>query len=165
MNDKLLDIELRFLIHRYGKQRILSRLANIAEQTLETLEQQINELEKQKKQKTRNVSIVELARSEGMNHPESAELLRSLAIQYQNRNFLPQLRDVQRFLDQAGVTERKVRSREAAAPLLIKCLTTLSSEELQALIARPSPGDANDYLLLARAILGKRETTKPGDMK
>jgi hypothetical protein len=42
--------------------------------------------------------------------PEIAEPLRALAVGYENRTFLPQLRDVQRFLDRTAPAYRTANS-------------------------------------------------------
>ncbi|MCA9421728.1 MAG: hypothetical protein KC592_11965 [Nitrospira sp.] len=155
MTDELLQIELRLLIHRYGKQRILSLLARIGEQTLAELEQQIRELEGKRKVKAPKPSIIDRAISEGRQHPELAESLRALAVRFQNRTFLPNLRVVQRVLDQVEHTKGKLKSREAAVPLLIRSLTKLTPDELKLLLAQHNMPGESDYSLLARAIMGK----------
>lgn len=160
MTDELLQLELRFLICRHGKQRILAVLARLGDQTVDELEGQIRELEGKKKVKAPRPSIIDRAISEGKQHPELAESLRALAVRFQNRTFLPNLRDVQRFLDQTGLSKEKLKSREAAVPLLMRALTNLTPDGLQQLLAQSTVRGESDYSLLARAIMGKVDTRK-----
>jgi hypothetical protein len=82
--------------------------------------------------------------------------LQLLATRYENRTFLPQLKDAQRFLDRSGTPGKKLKSRNEAGHNVITALCRLSVEELRQLAARSvsSKGDS-DYVLLAREIVGK----------
>jgi len=96
--------------------------------------------------------------------PEIAEPLRAMALAFQNRTFLPQLRDVQRFLDRIGSAHGRLRSREAAAPALVRELAKMTRADLLRLVSETSSSSESDYALLARAIMGT-PAEKPRDSK
>ena len=162
MNDQFLEMETRFLILRYGRQRVLHTLARLGEQTPEDLEKLLQSRGEKRKTSRIKPAIMDLVALECHDHPDLAEPLRAIAVRFQNRAFLPHLRDVQRFLDRAGSEPGKMRSREAAAPALIRALGKLPREDLLRLASEDRSSGDSDYSLLARAIMGT-PTAKPHD--
>lgn len=162
MND-LLDIDVRLLLVRYGRNKVLQALARLSEQTVEDLERQLQSIQhKSTKPKRVPPSVKELAEAATQEHPEIAEPLRALAVGFENRTFLPQLRDVQRFLDRAGVSHGKLKSRAAAAPTVIRTLAKLPPDSLAQLLVDKTSADS-DYALLARAIMGSKPPGTKGN--
>lgn len=160
MTEKNLELELRLLILRYGRQSVLRVLARLGDETLEAFEQRLRSGEEARSPKKAKVSVVDLAEVHCREHPELAEPLRALAVGFQNRTFLPQLRDVQRFLDRLGVVRSKLKSRDAAVPVLVRTLAGLSRDDLNRLVHAGSSGES-DFSLLARAIMGPSPAAKP----
>jgi hypothetical protein len=163
MND-LLTVDVRLLVLRYGRAKVLQVLARLGDQTLEDLERQLNGIAQRIKPKRDPVSVMDLVAVQAQAHPDIAEHIRTLAIAFENRTFLPQLRDVQRFLDRIGATHGRLKSRAAAAPAVIRALAKLSPTDLAVLVADKPSGDS-DFSLLARAIMGtparkKRDPTE-----
>src|SRR5262245_4687940 len=133
MKDELLDIDVRLLVLRYGRQKVLAALARLVEQTPMELEQQLQALGHKisaARRKAPNPSLVEVAASECREHAEIMEPLRTLAVAFENRSFLPNLRDVERFLHRAGASPQKFKSRALAGPVVIRALSKLPKEEL-----------------------------------
>jgi len=164
VSDKLLEIEVRLLVLRHGRPKVLQALARLSEQTIEDLENQLRAAEQKSKAKRSKPSITDFLASECQEHPEIAESLRALAVGFENRTFLPQLRDVQRFLDRIGVSSGKLKSRASAAPLLIRLLAKLPPEDLARMVASDRSVSESDYSLLARAIM-KSPATEPSDFR
>jgi hypothetical protein len=157
MKDQLLDIDVRLLVLRHGRQKVLAALAQLVEQTPEQLELQLQSLEQMPatpRRKVPKTSLVEVAASECREREEIEEPLRSLALAFENRSFLPNLRDVHRFLDRTDGTSRKFKSRTLAGPVLIRALSRLPTEDLRSLAARDATAGESDYALLSRAIMG-----------
>jgi hypothetical protein len=74
-------------------------------------------------------------------HPESAELLRRLHIRWENRTFLPELRDVKRFLEEHDRPISGLKSRAETLPKVLRLLAELGVSELEALChAQPDSG-------------------------
>jgi hypothetical protein len=157
MKEELLDIDVRLLVLRYGRQKVLAALSRLVEQTPTELEQQLQTLgykTSADRKKAPNPSLVEVAASECREDSEIMEPLRILALAFENRSFLPNLRDVQRFLDRAGASPKKFKSRAIAGPVVIRALSKLPKDELTGLASRDASGGESDYSLLSRAIMG-----------
>ena len=157
MTDDLLKLEVRLLLLRHGRKKLVQTLAALGEQTAEQVESELRAAEERKPSKKRKVpSVSDAVANACRERPDAVELLQLLATRYENRTFLPQLKDVQRFLDRSGVPHKTLRSRSAAGQHVITALCRLSIEELRQLAARSSsPKGDSDYALLAREIIGK----------
>jgi hypothetical protein len=158
----LLDIDVRLLVLRYGRNKVLQVLARLGEQTVEELERQMQTIGEKTKPKRAQPVLMDLVAAQADQHPEIAGPLRSLAVGFENRTFLPQLRDVQRFLDRIGAPHGKLKSRTAAAPAVIRALASLKPEEIERLTADNKSGENSEYSLLAHAIMGT-PAAKPPD--
>lgn len=152
-----LEIDVRVLLARYGRAKVLQVLARLNEQTVEELERQLETIQAKPRPKRTLHTIADLVGPAARERPEIAEFLRALAVGFENRTFLPQLRDVQRFLQRAGALRGKLKSRAAAVPIVARTLSGLPKETLEQLLADKS-SSGSDYELLARAIMGP----KPG---
>ncbi len=158
MKDELLEIDVRLLVLRYGRQKVLGALSRLIEQTPAELDQQLRALGLKKpadRKKAPNPPLVDVAASECRDHPEILEPLRALAVAFENRSFLPNLRNVQRFLDRSGAPPRKFKSRAIAGPVVIRALSKLPKDELTSLASRDATGGESEYSLLSRAIMGE----------
>jgi hypothetical protein len=162
VNLELLDLDVRLLLLRHGRAKVLQALAVLGEQTVEELELQMQALgQKTKAKKRAQPVLMDLVAEQAGLRPEISEPLRALAVAFENRTFLPQLRDVQRFLDRIGAPHGKFKSRAAAAPSVVRALAKLGPDDLAHLTA-DKPGPDSDYSLLARAIMGT-PSAKPPD--
>ena len=156
MKDELLDIDVRLLVLRYGRQKVLAALSRVTEQTPAELEQQLLSFGRPRSADRRSAPtkpLVEVAEAESRGHSEILEPLRLLAQAFENRSFLPNLRDVERFLDRVGARPQKFKSRAMAGPVIIRTLSKLPKDELSSLASRDASGES-DYSLLSRAIMG-----------
>lgn len=153
MTDKAPELEIRLLLLRYGRRRVVEALARLGDQRVEDVEREISSSECKTKRKRSQPSSLDIVASEGKKRPEIAHYLNQLANSYEARTFLPQLRDVVRFLEQGGVTVGRPKSRTAAAPTLFRALGKMEPAELRRLTTS-SPSEADgDFALLARAIM------------
>ncbi len=165
MKDQFLGIEVRLLVLRYGRPAVLAALARDSGRTVSQLEQELFALE-QKAPSTRTARthqpLLDVVSSVGGDRPEILEVLRELAVSYQNRVFLPSLRDVHRFLDRLGVNDVAAKSRAAAGPAVIRALAKLQPEQIRDIAAKEHPHRESDYAVLSRAIMGT-PPTRPSD--
>lgn len=162
--DELLKLELRLILLRHGRRKVIQVLAALGDQSPEQIEADLAAAEKNKKSAMPRYtpSAAELAAEIAREKPASAEVMRSLAMRYDNRTFLPQLRDVQRFLEQAGVQRKKLRSRREAAKEVFALLSRLRADELQRMVVSAEPAKDSDYALLAREIM-RKSTAQGGE--
>jgi hypothetical protein len=112
------------------------------------------EQKKHAKKARRVQSATEIATEFGKTRPDAADILQTLAKRYENRAFLPQLRDVERFLERRGTRGSHLKSRRDAARPLMEALGKLANAELRELVVESEPGQESDYALLAREIMG-----------
>jgi hypothetical protein len=161
MDNNLLNLELRVLLLRYGRSRVIEALAQLGEQSLDEVQAEITAAEQKPRGKKRAAiqSATEIAAELAREKPEISDALQALAAGYDNRTFLPQLRDVQRFLQRTGTSASHVRSRRDAARPLVIALSRLGADELNRIVPSSSSRD-NDYALLAREIIGQRSAPK-----
>jgi len=155
----LVNLEVRFLLARYGLRPVLDALAKVRKQTPEEVEAELERLETAKaerKRKAENTPVKLLARLPTQSS-EQVNLVRELVGLYEQKRFLPNLRMAEDFVAQRTGRPRKFKSRRAALPALLGVIATLPPEDLRKVREEceftSAPGD---YELLARAIIGTK---------
>ena len=88
--------------------------------------------------------------------PAARGLVEKLAHAYEKRDFLPELRDVRRFLESRGVSVSTLRSRSDALLTVLRVLAQQELDELTALDKGRS-GGGSDLGVITDQILGSRE--------
>src|SRR5438067_2111636 len=134
--DIYLELSLRLLLAQYGKRRLLITLAKLGDQSIEELDKQLEALQSKRAERKKRRPLHEVIASSEVESrdPETKDLLSALANAYENRQLMPNLRDVRKFLEKHGAEPRKLRSREDAGPLLFRVFATaLSKDELKRL--------------------------------
>jgi hypothetical protein len=135
MSSTYLAYEVALLLAKYGKNAVLNELATKMQLTHAELESLLMEipikkgLARSKKASAAVDSIDEIIRQ----HPAKAHFLRTLQARFQNRTFLPELRDVRRFLERHSTDLGSTKSRTESFPLLFKLLAELDLTELDEL--------------------------------
>jgi hypothetical protein len=155
----LLNVELRVLLLRHGRRRVVETLALLGEQTIEEIEAELAAASDKKKpgrNRRQPRSATEIAAELLRDKPENREAVQRLATRYDNKAFLPQLRDVQRFLDRAGASRKRLRDRRTAAAQVMAALSRLGADELKQMAASAEVNLDSDYALLAREIIGNK---------
>ncbi len=155
MSKELLQLEVRFLIARYGRRAVLNALSHLGSVTVGELESEMARLENRKRKKRVPKNIDELVADAVAMRPNTASAIRALAARYDDKTFLPQLRDVRKFLMRHGYHGSGAKSRRAALPKVIDMLVALSAEQLAELLQDADVADeTSDYSLLTREIMG-----------
>ena len=158
MKDQFLDLDVRLLVVRHGKRRVLEAIASMSNQSIEGLEDEIRQLEERKKRSGRGVrTATELVDAACQGRLEVHPAVSTLVGRYENRTFLPQLRQVERFLDQAGVKHGKLKSRSAALPKVVQALASLSPAQLEQFTEEGMISGVSEFSLLANEIMGLRD--------
>jgi hypothetical protein len=164
MNEQIFALELRLLILRYGRRRIIDGLAKLGDQTAEEVERELTAaLERKARRNTKPTErpIAGLIADACRDRPDIAELVTTLVSRFENRTFLPQLRDVVRLLDRAGVVHGKLKSRRLSIPKIVGALARLNVDELRQLAAPPVAEGESDLALLAREIMAGGRSRRP----
>jgi hypothetical protein len=132
---KFLDYEVALLLAKYGKTAVLGTLAKKLQLTLDELERilETHLNEKSVSHSKKRPSTVDLVAHLAEAHPNKAQLLRTLNGRFENRMFLPELRDVKRFFEQHDQPLGSSRSRADSLPRVLRLLAELEVAELEAL--------------------------------
>ena len=144
---KFLDYEVALLLAKYGKNALLGALAEKLELTLDQLEAilQTPLSEKSVSRSRKKPSSVDLVTQLAQEHPTKAQLLRTLHGRFENRTFLPELRDIKHFFDRHARPLGASKSRAESLPKVFRLLAELEVAELQGL-CQSQPANAYSSL-------------------
>ncbi len=155
MKTQFVDLEVQLLVLKYGHNRVieaLSKAKGVSEHDIQTALLHIEEA-RTKKRKGRKKSVSEVADIFAQKEPEKAAQIRVLASRFENRTFLPQMKDVRRFLIPFGIDPKSLKSRNNSAPKVFEELSKLSPYELDEFIAH-APSSESIFSELANEIIG-----------
>ena len=155
MKKEILNIEIELLIVKYGYKNILEALSKIKGISIDEIEFSIASLQKKSdmRKPIRKKSIIEVAEDviSGAEHYTS---LHKLAIKYRNKEFLPQLKDVRRFLERSGIESNKLKSRVDSTKKVFEFLKGLSKHEIESLLTEIPENGESAFSALANEIIG-----------
>ena len=158
----LLDLELRLLIAQHGKTRVRKALSAIGDVDLTEIDIGIKAYEdKAKKKNTQRrsrKSIEELIQDANPDNPEAKRLIEKLAHAYEYKAFLPELRDVKRFLESRDFPVAQFRSRADALPIILHLLAQSTLDDLQTLDEKKR-SRGSDLGIITDQILGRGNGT------
>ena len=132
---KFVDYEVSLLLAKYGKIALLGTLAKQLKLTPDELEEMLQTPlnEKAVSRSRKKPSPVDLVTQLAREYPTKAELLRTLHDRFENRTFLPELRDVKRFFDRHSRPLGASKSRTESLSKVLRLLAELEVAELEAL--------------------------------
>ena len=157
----LLNLELRLLVARHGKAKITKALATIDDDDADLIvvDDDLKGYERERTKKGarrgRRKSIQEMVR-EAAPRPAARGLIEKLARAYDERDFLPELRDVRRFLESRRGSVATLRSRADALPTVLRVLVEHDLDELTSLDKGRVAG-GSDLGVITDQILGSRD--------
>jgi len=158
MNTELLKIEVDLLVLKYGESAALRAFASATGSTEDAVRRRLAAL-KEKKTKSRGAQIkkrpIYIAKDVAKGSVKEEQLMR-LAVSYQNRQFLPQLKDVRRFLGRFNI-ERAIKSRDNATRIVFETLNRCSSEELDDFLSDSIKSGQSSFSRLAGHIMGDKD--------
>ncbi len=133
--EQLLDYEIALLLAKHGEKRVITSLARRLGALPDELERKLNELNEVKPRTSsrKPVDVSRAVQSIVAEYPEKASSLRTLFTRFQNKTFLPELKDVRRFFDRHSHALGRVKSRTEIGPRLFRLLAGLDSKELATL--------------------------------
>jgi hypothetical protein len=153
-----LQYEIILLLAKYGERQVLNALASHLQISTDVLEERLKEIIQLKpriktKKKTDPAAIIETLVA---HNADKAESLKILFSRFQNKTFLPELKDVKRFCNRRGIDIGMVKSRTASAPKLFKLIASLETKAVAILIDDFNAGEYSSLGILADEIM-KRE--------
>lgn len=130
-----LEYEVALLLAKYGREPVLLMLSEKLACTQTELEALLTDIKKKKTAPpgSRSTPIADGHETIISQHPEKASQLQILNSRFQNRTFLPELRDVRRFFEQHCRNLGNTKSRAESLSKLLKLLADLDLTELDAL--------------------------------
>ena len=159
MKVELLQLEVEMLLLKYGETSVLKALATATTSTEHGLQEKIDALKLKKaksaKPKFSRKQPLDIAK-EVITGSANEDRLMRLAILYQNRQFLPQLKDVRRFLGRFNVT-KNIKSRSDATRLVFESLDRCTGEELKEFASDSGAVSKSSYDMLADQIMGDHQ--------
>lgn len=167
--NQVLNLQLQLLLHQHGRKQVMEALAAVEDAELASIQEQIQSIKGRRKGTTRGLrkaaspgtrkptrrasakALLEAVHLE----PDVKALVRQIALAYERKEFLPELRHVRHYLEEAGRDAVKLRFRTEALPEVIEVLASYTRGRLEALIASiEDTGGRNDLAVLASGILG-----------
>ncbi|MDQ1639779.1 MAG: hypothetical protein QOF62_3118 [Pyrinomonadaceae bacterium] len=138
--DEILELELSLLFVKYGERKVLRSLAKVnglGDTELKTKLKRTRQLERKpstKKRKQLSSKIVDETIDEIISEaPQKSHLLKLLYSRFQNKSFLPELRDIKRLFNRHSLESKHLKSRNASVPRIFRLLATLDEKELEEL--------------------------------
>ena len=158
--NQVLNLHIQLLLHQHGRKQVMESLAAVEDADLASIENQIQSIRDRRTSKTRSprkarrASAKELIEAVHL-EPEVKSLVRQIALAYERREFLPELRHVRHYLEEAGREAGKLRFRTEALPEVVAVLASCTRPKLEALLASiEDTGGHSDLAVLASGILG-----------
>lgn len=160
-SDRLLEIDVSLLLLRHGKRAVLRQIAESIEVSVEDVEKELGELraskEKLEKRK-KSLPIFDLEKIASGNEGK-LDLLKKLEAKFENRTFLPELKDVNRLMGRHSAHATKAKSRLLAKQKIFSLLAQLRREELEDMLSSSRESkDVSSLGLISDQILGKPRT-------
>jgi len=160
MNTELLKIEVDLLVLKYGEAAALRAFAGATGSSEDAVRRKLATLKEKNKSKVARTKKrpIDIAKDVAKNSAHEEQLLR-LAVSYQNRQFLPQLKDVRRFLGRFNI-EKSIKSRDNATRIVFETLNRCSSEELNDFLSDSNVSDKSSFSRLAGHIMGDLDSVR-----
>lgn len=89
-------------------------------------------------------------------HPEKAEVLRKIQARFVARTYLPELKDVRRFLDRHGQPSTSLKKRDDGFGRVARQLVNLTLDELQSVLLEQEPSGYSSLGVISDQILGRK---------
>lgn len=158
MKSELLQIEVDLLLVKYGEAAVLKALATATGANETILRERIKSLQGAKaapKAQRVQKQPIDVAKAVIESSPNE-DLLAKLAVLYQNKQFLPQLKDVKKLLGRFNI-EKTIRNRSDATKTVFESLKNCSRDDLMGFISDLSTGDKSSFATLADHIMGSHD--------
>lgn len=156
--EQYLDYEVTLLLAKHGEKHVLSALATKLGLTTEELQLTLEALKTRRPRTIKARKPIDPSRtieSIILEHPEKATSLRLLYSRFQNRTFLPELKDVKRFFDRHSrkTPPPPLRSRIQSTFGLFRLLAEMDAEALEDLCHDSETVERSDLGIISDAIM------------
>lgn len=157
--DNILELEISLLLIKYEYKQVIKVLASLQNVKEEDLKQLIQETKEKKatkaaKPKRSQINFGEIIFQITEQYPAKKFRIDQLAVRFENKIFLPELKDVRRFLERKSSKSIFLKSRLGGAKRVFDELGKLTLKELDELIDSDN-GKKSDLSILSDQIIGK----------
>lgn len=153
--NEIIKLKVKLLIAEHGRRTLIEALASVDNVEIGDIEKEIEAYKtKKKKPKRQRKGLVELLQNLPTPSEEARQILEKIVYRYDSREFLPQLRDVRKFLDSQDETTPILKSRKDALPIVINVLSHKTVDELQQLSDESVLNSGGDLGIITEQILG-----------
>lgn len=154
-NEEFIDYAIALLLAKFGRNAVVKSLATKLELSLSELDLVIKGADKAKSPRKLKTRAPQRDRLKSLiaKNPEKGKELQILSDRFQNRTFLPQLRDVRRFFAEHGEAIEKIKSRSACLPKLMKLLADTEKPILEELCRLPESTEYSSLGVISDEIL------------
>jgi hypothetical protein len=158
LSDEIIELEICLLLIKYGERKVINSLAKVVDLDIKDIETKLQRIQRPIKKPVKKNAKLRLQFIDKIidQYPERANLLKILYSRFQNKTFLPELRDIKRLLDRYSLESRGVKSRNAAAPKVFNLLATLDETELMELSQQQERGGYSSLGIISDEILGPK---------
>lgn len=155
MSPNLLDYEILLLLVKYGEKETVCALARNLGLPTDEIERRFQRLKELKPRTPSRKRVDPHKAIESLINecPEKAEYLETLFRRFENKTFLPELRDIRRFFHQHSHDLAHVRSRDGAMPSLFRLLANLDLGEIVDLAREPERTEYSSLGILSEEIV------------
>jgi len=155
---EFLSLQLRMLISHFGRRTVIDVLAGLSDLSPQQLEAELaaHDARKRAKLPKHDKSLEEIVRVLAVSSEDAKRTIVQIGRLYEAKQFLPNLRDAQRFLERSGALHKRFKSRNKAFGAVLKAISEMPPAEMQSLLTEiTSSYGQSDYELLANQLMGK----------
>jgi len=157
---EFLRLQLALLTRQHGEHAVLESLAGLRGLSVEDLQSLLLDIEKIGYSKAKRISASPASglKLESLlaEHPEKADLIRSIKARYDNKTLLSELKEVRRFLDRHGQSTNALKARGEAFTKVARVLVGLPTHELEQMLNAESSNDYSGLGIISDQILGRK---------
>ncbi|WP_332846422.1 hypothetical protein [Pseudomonas lactucae] len=164
----ILDLEISLLLLKYGRQRVLQSIARREGVPDDVIEQELKlglfakvRSNRKKTNPSKLFSIDSIVTDSG----EKSLILRDLNAKFENRRFLPELKDVKRFYERYGGRSALLKTRAGSQAVLFRMLSSFELSELKKLTVDPPAQNEFSALGLISDEILRHSKNKTNDQK
>lgn len=155
-----LGIHLTLLLAQYGERGVVEGLAPLIGTSVADLQARLYDVQKighaQPKRQKGPAKVGASVDSLLAEHPEKANVLRKIQARFVARTFLPELKDVRRFLDRHGQASSSLKKRDDGFARVARQLVHLPKDELEAIVSEPLSSGYSSLGVISDQILGRK---------